>query len=651
MYFQIEDYFKNANNQLTSKEYQRLNILRDKLNTFQTKKEQYDFINKRRQIAKYRREDQYFFGIDVNDTLNPNENSQTRIPYRKEFNEINQINKLFELLYPDLSNKSNSDAQNNEADGFNNRYKRDEDGNVIYDQNGNPVFKSELELKQEEIAKHAEAVLKIQDKIKTIQFIAANFKAICLVIGVIVLVIIAIIIGIYMSGVASSMGHTPFMLCGEDSGSGTIELEAGTLEEMSKPEYAQKAFIKVAKEHNWTDNAIIGTLSYIMQEGSGMGTFSYEAYYCVEGPGGQLVDKTLDNQKWLKWIQSLDTLDVYNRVYYGANTGRYAAIGLGLTQQSDVYNTRGGAPEATNATKMIEKAIEDNKPWQDPLWQCGYIIDNIFTSPGVLNDSDYLDPTTYTGSAKEYCARVTTFIGMPGYNWNDGSSFIADHTRHIDAAANVYSSFTGADIDSIDGSSTVANNCDVLNGSNSIGNATIAEAAVSLASGFDKIQTLKMQHNYDDPELNDPRLALYKRIHIAIFPSDYYFASCDRSSATAIRWSGADINFPAGGTGKQATYLASSEKWKRVGIYGECELQPGDVLMKNPDGHIKIYVGTDAIKKRFPEATNEDMYAGSLAQGAIGHFPRLYKDDPSYDSEYIVYRNVKPDNSNKYKNL
>lgn len=481
---------------------------------------------------------------------------------------------------------------------------------------------------------------------KSIKFIVENFHTLCVILAIIAASIAILFISIYLGGMVSSLGHTPFVICGDDQISGDKVVNIPPTEEveqMASPEYAAQALIAVAKQNGWTDNAIIGTLAYTMQEGIGMGTFTYEDYYCVNGPSGVELDKTLNNDAWLDWLHSAETLKRYNEVYYAANTSRYAAIGLGLWQMTDTHNTKDGPMESSGATKMVEAAIDAGKPWQDPSFQLDYLFNTIF--PEKSGDSDYKDPKTYDGKAEEYCRRVTAFVGMPGWEYTNNSSYMKDHTKHVPEAEKIYSEFTGVEVGSL-GQQT-KNLCKGADSVTTGGNATIADAAVSLAAGFGKENKIPWDEDGSNSKnLQDERLKLYKEKHIEVLgEGDEYFASCDRSAATAIRWSGADVDFPAGPTSTQYDYLSKSDKWQDMGDYGSAELKPGDVLITRGDGHIKIYVGSEAIQKRFP-GKDGNMYAGSFHD----YFPYVYKDDPSYDNRtYAVFRNIKSDKENGIK--
>lgn len=175
-------------------------------------------------------------------------------------------------------------------------------------------------------------------------------------------------------------------------------------------------------------------------------------------------------------------------------------------------------------------------------------------------------------------------------------------------------------------------------------NSSLANAAVSYAW-----ETQAQSHN-DGTEL-------YQKLHRAIFPGDPNFQSCDRSVAVAVRWSGTDITYPAGGCILQYEYALSSPKWKKVGVTDSMklsDLQPGDIAIMDTR-HTWMFVGNKAVKKKYPKSDG-DTVSGSLGERSpgVGKDADYYFDnggrDPwhSYDP-YVIFRCSKPDKSDKYK--
>ncbi|WP_251159333.1 phage tail tip lysozyme [Caniella muris] len=134
------------------------------------------------------------------------------------------------------------------------------------------------------------------------------------------------------------------------------------------------------------------------------------------------------------------------------------------------------------------------------------------------------------------------------------------------------------------------------------------------------------------------------------------YRDCGIAVATAVRWSGADADYPlADTTANQLPYLASSGKWRKVcDLDGEDKvalLQPGDVLIADnvgrdgqvlPCGHTAIYTGSALLASIDGINPTYDIVQASLNaySPAAGHHSQLLNDTRSY----VAYRCVEPDN-------
>ena len=105
---------------------------------------------------------------------------------------------------------------------------------------------------------------------------------------------------------------------------------------------------------------------------------------------------------------------------------------------------------------------------------------------------------------------------------------------------------------------------------------------------------------------------LFQAVHDAVYPGDPYYQSCDRGVACAVRWAGADDEFPAGDTDMQDAYCSSGEgggQWEKVGEFdsmGVDSLEPGDILITtrarrgSQHGHIVMYVSNEIVQEKYP---------------------------------------------------
>lgn len=162
----------------------------------------------------------------------------------------------------------------------------------------------------------------------------------------------------------------------------------------------------------------------------------------------------------------------------------------------------------------------------------------------------------------------------------------------------------------------------------------IAKAAVQVAGTASPDDSIK---GGATEKPSDPRLSTYVSAHEKGYPNDGYWASCDRSVASAIALAGVDPEYPPGPTDDQLTYCSNNPtKWKTVGIWRAGDsasvLEPGDVLIT--PGHTKIFTGVEAAKEKFPNTS------GNMMQGSYGQFyPHISEETVAYDSrEYTIFR-------------
>lgn len=116
-------------------------------------------------------------------------------------------------------------------------------------------------------------------------------------------------------------------------------------------------------------------------------------------------------------------------------------------------------------------------------------------------------------------------------------------------------------------------------------NASVAAAASKCKSHGGHADNSSLVHAalsyawpYNDEGKGNDGTDLYKYLHKEVLgESDTFFASCDRTVATAVRWSGIDDTYPAGGVSNQLEYLQGegASKWTKVDYNGDkSKLQP-----------------------------------------------------------------------------
>lgn len=210
---------------------------------------------------------------------------------------------------------------------------------------------------------------------------------------------------------------------------------------------------------------------------------------------------------------------------------------------------------------------------------------------------------------------------------------------------------------SSNGANAVLNRCETSR-TGDYDNSSIARAAISIA--WDNMQQSLLNNGTE----------VYQKVKELIFPNDPYNQSCDRSAATAIRWSGADDDFPVGAVEQQLAYLQTSDKWEEIHWNQDVsKLQPGDVFIRwEPSPgvqHIMIYLGNKIVREIRPDNPGELMQgsygagAESTNNGKIQHSgagadsrsPALFPLPGTLYETFRVFRNVKQETNSKYKNI
>lgn len=193
-----------------------------------------------------------------------------------------------------------------------------------------------------------------------------------------------------------------------------------------------------------------------------------------------------------------------------------------------------------------------------------------------------------------------------------------------------------------------ANNC--ARSIQGVDNSSLIWAALSFAWDSNKLAT----GNNGTP--------LYQKVHKGIFPGDPHFQSCDRVVASAVRWSGTDIKYPAGSTSEQYKHDMTDSHWKKVGTSNSMhysELKPGDIFLAN-GVHTFLYVGNPAVKESIKRnmhskdktPANGDEVDGSLNQRSAGiGVDAKYSIQHGDGNTYTIFRNKKNDKSKKYASV
>lgn len=423
------------------------------------------------------------------------------------------------------------------------------------------------------------------------------------------------------------------------------------LETLKQSETAYRFFIYLMDRQGYQPNAIIGAMSYIKAEGGSRGTFTYESYKYCTGPSGKSPDYTLDNEAWLTWLNNSgfeQAKVLYANMRKNGKPVAYAAIGLGLTQESDVWD-KTETKTSSNATNLINFAISKGGYWQYPNIQMLY-LEQKFQSKSAwdINQNGGVDPKTSSEvTATEWACRVLCGIGMPSWDSSVCSTNhpaeYKSHVSGVDKAAELYYQYSGKDpwFYSDTGALLYPNSeYNMDNGTNdwhdpfhgpSYGNSDdagllIARMALLLA-GDKKITRMTVDNNtstnagyYAEELVNETSLQYYREAQFASGNHSDIFASCDEAASLAILLAGIDTGIMRTTASHQHAYMSgwviSGGQWRRsdvgtghweyVGLAKNVQLRPGDVIFEQ-----------DYFQKvSQPPTTSSDIFDSSGMYGA-----------------------------------
>lgn len=432
-------------------------------------------------------------------------------------------------------------------------------------------------------------------------------------------------------------------------------------EQKSDVDTAYRFFIYLMDKEGYTPNAIIGAMTYMMCEGGSysdimQGTYTYQSDWIYGGPSGQRMDKTEDNEAWIRWLNGKGFEDAQ---YANGNCN----IGLGLTQESDVWWYSKDNKSTSNATRLVTAAMAAGVPWQDPAFQVDYIIQNKFSRDSAwdIDTNPGVNPKTSTGvSSLEWATRVACGVGMPAWDSTTIAElhpqYYASHIANVQRATELYNLYTKVDPwfykPEADWHNPFAG--PVVEDTTDAG-LLIARIAM-LLSANGKVY-LESEHSYEAQELKREKSLQYYRmashsIGKTVTATGDYAATADIAVSTAVLLSGVDDSFQRLYPGDQRKYMLNSPNWEHLGKVEETVLQPGDILVKlspsDPDGveedtarHIMIYVGEKVAKERWKD-TNWNVFDASLATAGTpnAYYPCMSYKSRDYLAEYQVFRCV-----------
>lgn len=335
------------------------------------------------------------------------------------------------------------------------------------------------------------------------------------------------------------------------------------------------------------------------------------------------------------WTESLFSqyaargIGINHAAYKGSDGNYYPGLGLG--------QWTGG-----NGEKLIGAAKSVNKNWYDLDFQLAYAL----ATPSPTGIQDYWNK--YKKESGSASAMAMSFT----HDW-EGNAGMAYAERQ--AAAEHWLSQMASWTEDSAFSASVISMSQNLGMVASDGAASSALQSCTKAQNYDNSSAAAAAISYayetEEESKGNNGTKLWQTVFQNIFPGDSNYMSCDRTVATALRWSGTDEEIPAGDCPALISYLSSSDKWEKVGLSHDLEekdLKPGDIIIRS--SHVIMYVGNELVKQKYPNS-NGNMVSGSLGERSpgVGSHIEYYLKGGAGESDYTVYRCVKPDNGTKYK--
>lgn len=389
----------------------------------------------------------------------------------------------------------------------------------------------------------------------------------------------------------------------------------------------------VFKAYGLSNEQIAGILGNWSVE-SGIDPSGFEGIYSEHfQPTGPKHTDAYNNMN--AWTESLFSqyaaqgLGINHGAYKGSDGNYYPGLGLG--------QWTGG-----NGEKLIGAAKSVNKNWYDLDFQLAYAL----ATPSPTGIQDYWNK--YKKESGSASAMAMSFT----HDW-EGNAGMAYAERQ--AAAEHWLSQMASWTEDSAFSASVISMSQNLGMVASDGAASSALQSCTKAQNYDNSSAAAAAISYayetEEESKGNNGTKLWQTVFQNIFPGDSNYMSCDRTVATALRWSGTDEEIPAGDCPALISYFSSSDKWEKVGLSHDLEekdLKPGDIIIRS--SHVIMYVGNELVKQKYPNS-NGNMVSGSLGERSpgVGSHIEYYLKGGVGESDYTVYRCVKPDNGTKYK--
>lgn len=437
------------------------------------------------------------------------------------------------------------------------------------------------------------------------------------------------------------------MDCAEQFQQTADEILEGDLDAIQL-DHAKKVF-SIYKSYGLNDNQIAGMLGNWSVE-SGIDPTGVEGIYGSD-------EKYRIGPKKKKALENHDsyTKDLFQM---------YANRGIGLNHeqyrgQDGSYWPGLGIPQFTAGDRIVIPAEKLGKKWYDMDFQMAFILaKGTSATTGAKGGADFFN--TYKKETASMSPSECARYFLRHYEGVSSDTNAAKRDASAESWAKQLSSWS-VDKAYADSVFAMAKELGAIASDGAISDAK--ERCVKIGK-YDNSDIANAAASYSWPTHNQGNnndgTDLFQRVYVGIWGRRNYngqpMQSCDVGVSTAVRWSGADIDYPAYGTSLQLEYLLSSPKWEKVGMMGSLsikDLQPGDVGVLN--GHTWVYTGEKAIQK----VHGKDNPGNSVSASYYERSPGAGQDatyyfftngiDSYHGKEYHIFRLVKPDKSNKYK--
>lgn len=349
---------------------------------------------------------------------------------------------------------------------------------------------------------------------------------------------------------------------------------------------------------------------------------------------------------WGKMKASYGSKQINDDAYYihDPSGKAYHAPGIGM------HGFTGGSVD--DLMDFCDKNENKGRNWWDLDLQLEYFIrgpenggyGRSLAKYRDMSISDAEQGASYVFSSWEY-----------GYEWGQVYSNWADAGRAEKAnkwRTTIVDWKAGTDYDEAYGKDIVEKAKVTLSGGSASGAAKALTSCPKqcLGGSNENIAAAAASFAYDttDEASGNDGTDLYQAVNKAVIGGDLY-QSCDRVACSAVRWAGADDEFPPGHVGTIYDHVTTSDKWEEVKDWNGSDnydvLQPGDVLIEKNQKHVQIYCSHEVILQYHDESkvsANANTVDGS-------HLERSAGCTVNDNRGTFAFRNVQPESDSKYK--